>query len=336
MKLKAPFFIAEISANHCGNINHAKRLIKCAKDNGADAVKLQTYTPDMMTLNLNKKYFKIRHGLWKGRKLWELYEEAHTPLEWHKTLFAYAKKIKIKIFSTPFSEQAVDLLEELNSPIYKVASFEMLDFPLLERICKTKKPIILSTGTSNIKEISEAFNFIKKKGNQDITLLYCVSNYPSKYEDFNINNIKILKKKFGCQVGLSDHSQGNLISTLSIAHGAEVFEKHIALEGQKKGIDIEFSIKGKEILKYKKNLQISFKLINNKKFYRSKNEIENRKFRRSIFVTKDIKKGEKFSTENIKRLRPGDGASPKYYSKILQLKAKRNYKKGEPLKKFKF
>ena len=189
---KIPFLIAEISANHCGNFNLAKKLIKCAKQNNANAVKLQTYTADTMTIKSKKKYFKIKNGLWKGYNLWELYNEAHTPLKWHKGLFDYGKKLGITVFSTPFDETAVDFLEKLKCPIYKVASFEMTDIPLIKKIASTKKPMIISTGMANIKEIELTFKTAKKYGANDITLLYCVSNYPSKISDFNLNNIKIL------------------------------------------------------------------------------------------------------------------------------------------------
>ena len=191
MKIKKPFLVAEISANHCGNFLMAKKLIKCAKENNADAVKLQTYTPETMTINSNKKYFKIKNGLWKGYTLWDLYKKAHTPLHWHKPLFDYAKKLKIKIFSTPFDESAVDFLENLKCPLYKIASFEMTDLPLIKKIASTKKPIIMSTGMASLNEIEQSFKIAKKYGAKDITLLYCVSNYPSKNSDFNLNNIKI-------------------------------------------------------------------------------------------------------------------------------------------------
>ena len=200
------FFIAEISANHCGNFKLAKKLIKCAYLNGADAVKLQTYTADTMTLNSNKKYFKIKQGLWKNYTLWDLYNKAHTPLKWHKDLFKYGKSLGIKVFSTPFDDTAVDFLEKLKCPIYKIASFEMTDLNLVKKVSQTKKPIIISTGMANLEEIGTTIKLAKKNGAKDITLLYCVSNYPSSISDFNLKNIKILKDKFKCRVGISDHS----------------------------------------------------------------------------------------------------------------------------------
>jgi len=330
---KSIFFVAEISANHCGKLKVAKQLISCAKKNGADAVKLQTYTPDTMTLKSNKKYFKISEGLWKGQKLWDLYNKGRTPLEWHEELFKYGKKIGIKIFSTPFDETSVDFLEKLNCPIYKVASFEMTDLSLIKKISKTKKPIIISTGMASLIEIEQAYSTAKKNGAKDITLLYCVSNYPSKNSDFNLNNIKILKNKFNCKVGLSDHSKDNRIVISAIAAGAEVIEKHIALGNQKKGLDIEFSLKGREIKKFKEDIDLTFNLFKKSFFYRDKSELKSKLFRRSIFITKILKKGDKFNIDNIKRIRPGHGLEPKFYEKLLNKKSPSNLSFGEPMKK---
>ena len=330
---KIPFLIAEISANHCGNFNLAKKLIKCAKQSNANAVKLQTYTADTMTIKSNKKYFKIKNGLWKGYNLWELYNEAHTPLKWHKRLFDYGKKLGITVFSTPFDETAVDFLEKLKCPIYKVASCEMTDIPLIKKIASTKKPMIISTGMANIKEIELTFKTAKKYGANDITLLYCVSNYPSKISDFNLNNIKILKEKFKCRVGLSDHSKDEKVAVAAIAAGAEVIEKHIALDNQKKGLDIEFSLKGKKIRQFREVINKTYRLLGNKEFYRNQSEEKSKLFRRSIFVIKNIKKGEKFSKNNIKRIRPGYGLSPIYYEKLLNKKSPFNLSAEDPLKK---
>ena len=326
------FFIAEISANHCGSFNLAKKLIKCAKINGADAVKLQTYTADTMTIKSNKKYFKIKEGLWKGYTLWDLYNRAHTPLNWHKKLFKYGKSLGIKVFSTPFDDTAVDFLEKLNCPIYKIASFEMTDLNLIKKVSKTKKPLIISTGMANLKEIETTVKTAKRNGAKDITLLYCVSNYPSSINDFNLNNIKILKEKFKCKVGISDHSTDNRVAIASIASGAEVIEKHIALDNQKKGFDIKFSLKGKEIKKLRDDIDVAAKLLGKNIFFRNKSENKSKIFRRSIFTTKDIKKGEKFTKDNIRVVRPSYGLPPKYYNKILDKKSPLDIKKQEPLK----
>jgi len=330
--LKKNFLIAEISSNHCGSFQIAKKLIACAKKNGADAVKLQTYTADTMTFNSKKSYFKIKHGLWKGKYLWDLYKSAHTPLDWHSRLFEYGKKIGITVFSTPYDETAVDFLEKINCPIYKVSSFEMTDLSLIKRISLTKKPIIISTGMATLGEIKDSYNFAKKLGIKDITLLYCVSNYPSKVEDFNLYNIKIMKKHFNCRIGFSDHSKDNTIVAAAIAMGAEVVEKHIALENQKKGLDISFSLKGKEIKKYKECMNKTFSILGKNSFIRKKDEIENKVFRRSIFVSSDIKKGKKFSKLNIRKIRPGYGVDAKYYHRILNKESVVSLKKGHPLK----
>ena len=326
------FFIAEISANHCGNFDLAKKLIKCAYINGADAVKLQTYTADTMTIKSDKKYFKIQEGLWKGYNLWDLYNKAHTPLKWHKDLFRYGKSLGIKVFSTPFDNAAVDFLEKLNCPIYKIASFEMTDLNLVKKVSQTKKPIIISTGMANLEEIATTVKTARRNGAKDITLLYCVSNYPSSIDDFNLNNIKILKDKFKCKIGFSDHSTDNRVAFAAIASGAEVIEKHIALDNQKKGFDINFSLKGKEIKKLRNDIDIASKLLGKKFFFRSKSENKSKIFRRSIFATKNIKKGEKFSKDNIRVIRPGYGLSPKYYNKILNKKSSLDILKDEPLK----
>ncbi len=326
------FFIAEISANHCGNFKLAKKLINCAYLNGADAVKLQTYTPDTMTIKSNKKYFKINQGLWKGYTLWDLYKKAHTPLNWHKQLFKYGKSLGIKVFSTPFDETAVDFLEKLNCPIYKIASFEMTDLNLVKKISQTQKPLIISTGMANLEEIEATVKMARRNGAKDLTLLYCVSNYPSSIDDFNLNNIKILKDKFKCKVGLSDHSTDNRVAIAAVASGAEVIEKHIALDNQKKGFDIDFSIKGKEIRKLKEDIDITFKLLGKNYFFRNKNENKSKIFRRSIFTTKNIKKGEIFTKNNIKVVRPGYGLEPKYFNKILNKKSPVRILKNEPLK----
>jgi pseudaminic acid synthase len=328
-----PFFIAEISANHNGSLPHAKKLIKIAKRYGADAVKLQTYTPDTMTIKSNKSDFKIRGGLWNGKILWDLYEKAQTPFEWHKELFDYAKKIKITCFSTPFDETAVDLLESFNCPFYKVASFEMNHVPLIKRIAQTRKPIIISTGMANLKEIDLAYKTAKKYGAKEVILLYCVSNYPSKISDFNLNNIRVLKEKYNCKVGFSDHSTDNKIVAAAIAAGAEVIEKHIALEDQKRGFDLAFSLKGKEIKDYMQVIKETSLMMGKKYFFRNKSENQSLQFRRSIYVTSDVKKGEKFTKKNIRVIRPGFGIQPVYFEKLINKKSPYDLKRETPLKK---
>jgi pseudaminic acid synthase len=330
---KVPFFVAEISANHNGSLHHAKKLIKIAKKYGADAVKLQTYTPGTLTIKSNKPDFMIRGGLWNGKTLWDLYSKAQTPFEWHKELFDYAKKIKITCFSTPFDESAVDLLESFNCPFYKVASFEMNHIPLIKKISQTKKPIIISTGMANLKEIDLAYKTAKNNGAKEIILLYCVSNYPSKISDFNFNNIRILKERYNCKVGFSDHSIDNKVVAAAIAAGAEVVEKHIALEGQKKGFDLAFSLKGKEIKDYAQVIKDTSLIMGKKYFFRNVSENHSLQFRRSIYAVSDIKKGEKFTKKNIRVIRPGLGIQPFYFEKLINKKSPSSIKRETPLKK---
>lgn len=331
---KVPFLVAEISANHCGSIKIAKKLIKSAKKNGADAVKLQTYTAETMTIKSSNRRFVIKKGLWKGYTLWDLYNEAHTPLVWHKELFKFAELNKIKIFSTPFDETAVDFLENLKCPIYKIASFELTDLPLIKKVASLKKPMIISTGMANLREIETSFNIALKHNKLDnITLLYCVSNYPSEIEDFNLHNISILKKKFNCKIGLSDHSKDNRVASAAVIAGAEVFEKHIALDQQEKGHDLKFSLKGKELKTYRNEINLSHKLLGEKKFIRNKSEENSKVFRRSIYASKSIKKGEKFGLKNIMRRRPNIGLEPRYYDYLLNKKSPKNYKSGDSISK---
>jgi len=330
---KTPFFVAEISANHNGSLPHAKKLIKIAKKYGADAVKLQTYTPDTLTIKSNKPDFKIRGGLWNGKTLWDLYEKAQTPFEWHKELFDYARKLKIICFSTPFDETAVDLLESLNCPFYKIASFEMNHIPLIKRVSQTKKTIIISTGMANLKEIDLAYKTAKKNGAKEIILLYCVSNYPSKISDFNFNNIKILKKRYKCKIGFSDHSTDNKVVAAAIVAGAEVIEKHIALDGQKKGFDLAFSLKGREIKDYVEFIKDTSLMMGKKYFFRNKSENQSLQFRRSIYAVSNIKKGEIFTRENIRVIRPGFGIQPVYFEKLINKRSPFDIKSEAPLKK---
>ena len=326
---KKPFFIAEISGNHNGKISNAKKLIDIAKSGGADAVKLQTYTPEMMTIKNNKK---IKHGLWKNYNLWDLYKKAETPLSWHKELFDYANKKRIKIFSSPFSEEAVDFLEKLRCQIYKVSSFEMNDLNLIKKISLTKKPIIISTGLASLDEIDRTLKTAKKYGSRDISLLYCVSNYPSKISDFNLNNLEILRKKFKTRIGLSDHTVGSFISCMSVIKGAEIIEKHICLKNVN-SVDSKFSLNEKNIDKFRKDINDSYALIKNKNFLRSESEMKNKIFRRSIYAISNINHGEKFSKNNIKTFRPAIGLCASQFLKILNKKSPIRIKKGKPLGK---
>ncbi len=332
-KKKSPIFVAEISANHNGSFLNAKKIIDMAVKNGADAIKLQTYEADSMTINARRDYLKIKKGIWKNKYLWDLYKSASTPFHWQKRLFNYCKSKKIFCFSTPFDRKGVDLLEKLNCPLYKVASFEITDIPLIAYIASKKKNMIISTGMANLNEISKAYETAVKFGAKDVTLLYCVSNYPAKKEDFNLNNINILKKIFNCRIGFSDHSNDLNIARMAVAHGAEIFEKHVALSNQKNSPDIEFSLKGNQVKEYIKCIKEANEVSGKKIFIRKKNENKYKSLRRSIFVIKDIKKGEKFSIENIKCLRPNIGLSPNYFHKLIGRKSTKDIKKFTPLKK---
>ena len=332
-KLKKPILIAEISANHCGKLSTAKKLIKCAKKNNADYVKFQSYEAESMTLNSKKKDFLIKSGLWKNNSLWDLYTKAQTPFSWHKHLFSFSKKNKIRCFSTPFAEDAVDILEKLNCPLYKISSFEMTDDNLISYVAKKKKPMIISTGLANIKEIDHAYNLAIKNGAKEIALLYCVSNYPANVKDFNLKNILLLKERYNCVVGLSDHCNNSDIMKIAIAYGAMIIEKHIALQNQTSGFDIAFSLRGHQIKKYAEEMQTTFQITKKNSFLRKKNELKNLKHRRSIYASKDIGKNELFTKENIKLVRPAMGMSPQNFNLILGKKAKKNIKFATPIKK---
>jgi pseudaminic acid synthase len=330
-----PYFIAEISANHNGSLVNAKKLILTAKLNGADAVKLQTYEEDAMTIKSKSKKFLIKDGIWKGYYLWDLFKKAKTPYKWHKSIFDYAKKIKITCFSSPFDEKAVDVLEDVNCPFYKIASYEMDCFPLLKKIAATKKPIIISTGMAQLSEIKKSIKFLEKNGARKIIILYCVTAYPAKSTDFNLRNIQILRNHFKYPIGFSDHSNDTHIATSAVCMGANIFEKHIGYNDQKKGFDINFSTTGKDITSYKENLINAWTMTNRRNFFRSTNELKSIKDKRSIFCIKTIEKNERFSEKNIKSLRPNIGLENKYYFKLLNKKSKKKINLGPLNKNFK-
>ncbi len=324
-----PYIIAELSANHNGSIIKAKESIKAAKKYGADAIKIQTYTPDTMTINCQKEDFIIKGGLWDGYSLYQLYKEAYTPYEWHEELFEYAKKIEITIFSSPFDETAVDLLEQLETPAYKIASFELCDLPLIEYIAKKGKPILMSTGMANIKEIEEAVVTAKKNGCQDLLLFHCVSSYPAPTEEANLKNIKFLRDKFQIEVGLSDHTISNTAAITSIAMGASAIEKHFILDKKDKGPDSEFSIEPYELEELKRITTQAWMALGKESFGRSKKEENNKIFRRSLYFIRSIAKNEKITQKDIKRIRPGYGLAPKYEKEVIGKKLNKNVERGE-------
>lgn len=326
------YIVAEISANHQQDIKKAKRLIEIAKECDANAVKIQTYTADTMTLNCEKDYFKIKKGPWKGQSLYNLYSNANTPWEWHYELKKHATDIGITLISSVFDETAVDFLEKLDFPAYKVASFEIVDIPLIKYIASTGKPIIMSTGIASLSEIQLAVDTIKSQGNEDIILLKCTSTYPAKPKEMNLGNIKILKEVFNLTIGLSDHTLKNEVAYAAVALGAKVIEKHIIENRSDGGPDSQFSIEPNELKGLIKGIRIVEDAISNKVFMIAEREKENLAFRKSLFISEDIKKGNAFNKNNIRSIRPSFGLSPKHFEKILGKRASCDLKRGDPLR----
>lgn len=326
------FIIAEASANHSQKFNNAVNIIKEAKKAGADAIKFQTYTPDTLTIDVNNGYFKIKHPEWGGQTLYQLYKKAYTPWKWFKDLKKIADDSGIIFFSTVFDKTSVDFLEELDVPAYKIASFELVDLPLIEYTARTKKPLILSTGMASLVEIKEAIDVAKKCGAKEIILLKCVSSYPAKPEHMNLRTIPDMEKLFKCPVGLSDHSLGIGVSVAAVSIGAKVIEKHFILSRKFKTPDSFFSTEPKELKELVDNVRISELAIGKVHYGLTQAERDSRIHRRSLFVIKDINKGEVFSEENIRSIRPGYGVSPKYIRTILGKKSKIGLRKGSPVK----
>lgn len=324
------FLVAELSANHHQSKNIALKTIKAAKESGADAVKLQTYTPECLTLNCNSKYFQIQGTLWEGKNFYQLYQEAMTPWEWHKDLFEYAKELGIICFSSPFSKEGVDFLEELGNPIYKVASFEIVDLELIEYMAKTKKPIILSKGIATKEEIKEALDVCKKEV-KDITLLQCTSSYPAPLNEANLSLIPKMQKDFGVKVGLSDHTLGITAPIVAASLGAKVIEKHFILDKKLGGPDSAFSIEPQEFSAMAKAVREVEELLGVESYELSQKSKEGRVFMRSLFVVEDIAKGERIKENQIRSIRPGYGIPPKMKYQVVGKKAKKALKRGEPL-----
>ena len=329
-----PFIIAEMSANHNGSLKNALKLVDIASKSGADAIKLQTYTADTMTIKSNRKEFLItdKKNLWKNKTLYELYKKGETPLSWHKKIFDRAKKNKLICFSSPFDETAVDFLEKLKTPVYKVASFENEHYPLLKKIASTGKPVIMSIGMLSLTELENSVNYLKKNGCKKLALLKCTSSYPAQSKDINILTIPYLKKKFNCEIGYSDHSLGIGASIAAIAHGASIIEKHFTLQ-KNIGLDGKFSSDHSELSQLVKECHVAKESLGKIYVNPSKNEILSKKYKRSIYVVKKIKKGEKFTADNLKVIRPSTGLHPKYFEHILNKKAKKNLNKNVPFKK---
>ncbi|WP_225035914.1 pseudaminic acid synthase [Winogradskyella sp. SM1960] len=332
MKTNNCFIIAELSANHGGDLEIAKETVRAAKRAGADAIKLQTYTADTITLDAKTPYFKIDHGTaWDGQYLYDLYKEASLPWDWHKPLFDLAKEVGLICFSSPFDFTAVDLLEDLGNPIYKIASFEITDIPLIKYIASKQKPIIISTGIATIEDIELAIETCINEGNSDITILKCTSAYPAAPEDANLLTIPDIAKRFGVKSGLSDHTKGIEGPVVAVALGATVIEKHFILNKDIGGPDAHFSLDEKEFKHMVDAVRVAEKMIGGVDYEMTDKKLKSRMFSRSLFVVKDVKLGDVITKENIRSIRPSNGMHPKHYNKILGKKFTSNVNQGEPL-----
>jgi pseudaminic acid synthase len=326
-----PYIVSEMSGNHKGELKRALLLVEKASNIGANALKLQTYTPDTMTIKCNNPHFQIKKGLWTGYTLHDLYEYAHTPWDWHKEIFDLARDLGLHIFSTPFDKSSVDFLEKLDVPVYKIASFEITDLDLIKYVSLTQKPIILSTGMANIEEIEEALTIIEKTGNKNVCILYCVSGYPTPIQEANILSILDFKHKFDIPIGFSDHTLGTIASVASISLGACLIEKHMTLNRKDGGPDAEFSLEPDEFSQLIKDCNYAWSALGSPEKKKKDSEKNNIIFRRSIFCIKDIKKGEIFTHENIRVIRPGYGIKPKYLKDLIGKKATKKILRGTPI-----
>lgn len=326
-----PYIIAELSANHGGSIQRAKDTINAAKISGADAVKIQTYTADTMTIDSNKSDFVIKDGLWKGYNLYQLYKEAYTPFEWHKELFDYAKEIGITIFSSPFDETAADLLVDLGAPAFKIASFEITDLPLINYVASNLKPMFMSTGMANMDEIGQAVETCYKAGNKDILLFHCISSYPAELRDSNLGDIQYIADHFDVEVGLSDHTTSNAASIISIALGAKAIEKHFKLDDKDCGPDSSFSILPEELQSLCSECALAYEAVQSNKLERGSSELKNKIFRRSLYFVNNLKKGEQIKASDIRRIRPGYGLEPKHFDSVIGKMLTCDVERGDPV-----
>lgn len=323
-----PYIIAELSANHNGSLDHALKTIDAANRCGASAIKIQTYTADTMTIDSDRPDFMIKGGLWDGYKLYDLYKWAETPFEWHRKMFDYARKIGITIFSTPFDESAVDLLESLNVSAYKVASFENTDLPLIRYVAKTGKPMIISTGMATETEIEEAVDEARSAGCKDLVLLHCISGYPVPVEQANIRQINVLSKRFNVVAGLSDHTLGTVTSVAAVALGACVIEKHFTLSRHDKGPDSEFSIEPEDLHRLCQDAHDAWRALGSIGYALKPAEGDSKVFRRSIYFVRDLPAGSIVSQSDIRRIRPGMGLPPKYFDSIIGMRLRVDVKRG--------
>jgi len=329
--LKKCFIIAEISANHGQSLERAVRMIKKAKECGADAVKFQTYTPDTLTLDVDNRYFRVKHPEWGGQTLYQLYKKAYTPWKWFKRLKKTADNEGIVFFSTAFDKTAVDFLEDMVVPFHKIASFELVDTPLIEYMAGKKKPVLLSTGMATLPEIKNAVKTAKKAGAREVVLLRCVSNYPADPAEMNLGVIPDMRKRFGVPVGLSDHTMSTSVSVAAVALGACVVEKHFTLSRKTKTPDSFFSLEPSEFKDLVDNIRMTEDALRGGSYTLTPSQKRSRAFRRSLFTVKDVRKGDVFSEENIRSIRPSYGLEPGHIGKVLGKKAKKAIKKGTPL-----
>lgn len=322
-----PYVIAELSANHNGLLENALRIIEEAKKAGADAVKLQTYRPDTITLDCDSEDFQIHGGLWDGRTLYELYQEAHMPWDWHKPLFDHARKLGITIFSSPFDPTAVDLLEDLNAPAYKIASFEAVDLPLIKCVAGTGKPMIISTGMADTEEIQEAIDSAREGGCKELAILHCVSGYPAPATDYNLRTLPDMIQRFGLVTGLSDHTLDNTTAITSVALGASIIEKHFTLDRNSGGPDDSFSLEPAEFAALCHDIKTAWASLGRVDYGRKSSELGNVKFRRSLYFVKDLKAGEVITADAVRSVRPGFGLAPKEQSLIIGRRVLKNISK---------
>lgn len=326
------FIVAEVSANHLQDYSRAEAIIRAAGDAGADAVKLQTYTPDTITLNCDNDYFQITQGtIWDGTTLHKLYETAYTPWDWQPRLMKLANELNMECFSSPFDDTAVDFMQEMNMPAYKVASFEINDIPLIRKIAKLGKPVILATGIAYLEDIERAVSVCKEEGNEQVILLKCTSTYPSPYEDMNLKVIPNMAQVFNCITGLSDHSMGSVAAVASVALGAKMVEKHFTLSRADGGPDAAFSMEPDEFKRMVDEIRIVEKALGSVTYELTEKQKKSREDGRSLFVVKDMKAGEEFTKENVRSIRPAFGMHTMYYDKILGQRARTDIPKGTPL-----
>lgn len=327
-----PFIIAELSANHLGDIDRALKAIDVAADCGADAVKFQTYTADTLTIDVDNELFRIKGGLWDGRTLHDLYGEAYTPYEWHEKLFEHARERSIIPLSTPFDRTAVDLLHSIDAPAYKIASFEIVDLPLIALVASQGKPVIISTGMANLSEIQEAVSTARKHGNGEIALLHCTSAYPAPFYDARLKTIPHLAEAFSVIAGLSDHTPGTAAAVAGVVLGARVIEKHFTLSRSDGGPDSAFSLEPGELARLVSDCRNAWEAMGSVSYDLSESERGNEIFRRSLFVVEPVKSGEEITEENVRSIRPGYGMAPKHFPEVLGRRASRDLKRGQPLR----